>query len=56
VSPQDDLRRATEALLRHKLREIPVIDGQGQVVGLLDEADISRFYLQATTKPPAPTS
>jgi hypothetical protein len=32
------------------------MDAQGQVVGLLDEADISRFYLQATTKAPAPSS
>lgn len=52
VSPEDDLRSATETLLKHKLREIPVIDGQGQVVGLLDEADVSRYYLQATTRTP----
>jgi CIC family chloride channel protein len=51
VSPDDNLRTATETLLKHKLREIPVIDSAGQIVGLLDEADVSRFYLQATTKP-----
>ena len=45
-----DLRAAAEALLTHKLREIPVVDGAGQVVGHLDEADISRWYLGATTK------
>jgi CIC family chloride channel protein len=56
VGPDDDLRSATETLLRHKLREIPVIDGQGQVVGLLDEADVSRYYLQATTKAPPAAS
>jgi CIC family chloride channel protein len=56
VSPDDNLRTATETLLKHKLREIPVIDSAGQIVGLLDEADVSRFYLQATTKPPTPAS
>ena len=34
-------------MLANKLREIQVIDADGQVVGLLDEADISRFYLKA---------
>lgn len=56
VSPDDNLRSATETLLKHKLREIPVIDGAGQIVGLLDEADVSRYYLQATTKAPPAAS
>jgi CIC family chloride channel protein len=57
VGPEDDLRSATQTLLANKLREIPVTDADGQIVGLLDEADISRFYLDATTKtpPPAPS-
>jgi CIC family chloride channel protein len=50
VRAEDDLRTAAQALLSHKLREIPVMDASGQVVGLLDEADISRYYLDATTK------
>jgi CIC family chloride channel protein len=54
VSPDDDLRTATQTLLANKLREIPVTDAAGQIVGLLDEADISRFYLDATTKTPPP--
>jgi CIC family chloride channel protein len=54
VGPEDDLRTATQTLLAHKLREIPVTDAAGQIVGLLDEADISRFYLDATTKTPPP--
>jgi CBS domain-containing protein len=45
-------------MLNNKLREIPVLDADGQVVGLLDEADISRFYLKAgddqQVKPAAP--
>ena len=55
VGPDDDLRSATQTLLANKLREIPVTDAAGQIVGLLDEADISRFYLDATTKTPPPT-
>jgi CIC family chloride channel protein len=57
VGVDDDLRSAAETLLNHKLREIPVTDASGQVVGLLDEADISRYYLNATTtraKTPVP--
>src|SRR5439155_20237754 len=41
-----DLRTAAETMLANKLREIQVVDATGQVVGLLDEADISRFYLK----------
>jgi Mg/Co/Ni transporter MgtE len=57
VRAEDDLRTAALALLQHKLREIPVVDEAGQMIGLLDEADISRWYLDATTKtpPPVPT-
>jgi len=54
VRAQDSLRTAAQLLLRHKLREIPVVDGAGQIVGMLDEADISRFYLDATTRTPPP--
>ena len=46
-----DLRAAAETMLANKLREIQVVDGGGQVVGLLDEADISRFYLKAADEP-----
>jgi Mg/Co/Ni transporter MgtE len=54
VRVDDDLRKAAEVLLAHKLREIPVIDAAGQVVGMLDEAEISRYYLEATTKDDGP--
>jgi hypothetical protein len=42
-----DLRTAAETMLANKLREIQVTDAAGQVIGLLDEADISRCYLDA---------
>jgi CIC family chloride channel protein len=50
VRPDHDLRAAAEVLLTHRVREIPVVDDQGRVVGYLDEADISRWYLEATTR------
>ena len=47
-----DLRTAAETMLNNKLREIQVTDAAGNVVGLLDEADISRFYLDSGDQPP----
>jgi CBS domain-containing protein len=51
-----DLRTAAETMLTNKLREIQVVDSSGQVVGLLDEADISRFYLKAADATPMSSS
>jgi chloride channel protein, CIC family len=47
VAVDSDLRTAAETMLANKLREIQVTDAAGQVIGLLDEADISRCYLDA---------
>jgi CIC family chloride channel protein len=54
VSPTDNLRSATQTLLANKLRRIPVTDTDGRVVGMLDEADVSRYYLEATGRTPPP--
>ncbi|HEY4187220.1 MAG TPA: chloride channel protein [Polyangia bacterium] len=53
VRSDADLRTAAETMLSNKLREIQVTDAEGHVVGLLDEADISRFYLDAANRPTA---
>jgi CIC family chloride channel protein len=50
LSPDDDLRTAVESMQSNTLHEIPVIDAAGRIVGLLDEADISRAYLVTTAK------
>ncbi len=47
VRVDSDLRTAAETMLANKLREIQVTDAEGKVIGLLDEADISRCYLDA---------
>jgi CIC family chloride channel protein len=43
VSPRDDLHTALERFLGSGLHELPVVD-EGKVVGLLDEAHITRAY------------
>ncbi len=45
LAPGDDLRQATEQMIRSGLRELPVVDEHGSVVGFLDEADIARSYM-----------
>jgi CIC family chloride channel protein len=54
VRVDSDLRTAAELLLANKLREIQVVDATGQVVGLLDEAEISRCYLKAADQASRP--
>lgn len=54
VSPTDNLRSATQTLLANKLRRVPVTDPDGRIVGMLDEADVSRYYLEATGRTPPP--
>lgn len=48
VRDTDDLHDALELMVTHGVREIPVVDERGQILGFLDEADITRVYLQAT--------
>jgi CIC family chloride channel protein len=55
VTVDEDLRRATSLMLREGLRELPVVDATGRVIGFIDEAETARAYLDATTtdEPPA---
>jgi CIC family chloride channel protein len=48
VKDTDDLQRALDAILAHGVRELVVTDQDGRIVGLLDEADITRVYQNAT--------
>jgi CIC family chloride channel protein len=50
VRMEDDLRVATELMVSHGLRELPVLDRSGRVLGLLDEADIAEVYLRASAR------
>jgi CBS domain-containing protein len=40
VSPDDDARKAIEILARQDLAAIPVVDGDGKVVGIVSESDL----------------
>lgn len=44
VSADDDLHLAVERLLESGLREVPVLNAEGHVTGLLDEAHVTRAY------------
>ena len=47
LSIDSDLRAAFELMRSSKLRELPVVDGGGTIVGFIDESTIARAYLRA---------
>lgn len=49
VRMHDDMRTVFELMRAEGLREIPVVDDEGCVLGLVDEADIAQVYLHATS-------
>jgi len=51
VRASDNLHATIELMLRHEVRELPVIDDHGKILGFIDEADITRAYLAAITPP-----
>ena len=38
--PSDPLRKVIETICRHMVSSVPVVDGKGQLVGLISERDI----------------
>jgi CIC family chloride channel protein len=48
VRAEDDLRTAFELMRTEALREVPVLDAVGVVVGFIDEASIVEAFLRAT--------
>jgi CIC family chloride channel protein len=50
LRPQDDLRVALQTMVSTGLRELPVIDEQGRILGLLDEAAIAHAYVGAQSR------
>jgi chloride channel protein, CIC family len=45
IALESDLRSAAQLMLARDLRSLPVVDGTGAIVGLLDEHDISAVAL-----------
>jgi CBS domain-containing protein len=39
--PEDDLQMALDAMERYQVRRIPVVDGDGQLVGIIALADVA---------------
>lgn len=50
VRPDDDLRKATECLVANGLREVPVVDADGAVIGFLDETEVAKLHLSAADR------
>jgi CIC family chloride channel protein len=50
VHVDDDLRVATELLVANGLRELPVVDGAGAVIGFVDEREIAKIYVDAAAR------
>ncbi|AGP40403.1 hypothetical protein SCE1572_41415 [Sorangium cellulosum So0157-2] len=50
VSETADLHRALQVLLELRVRELLVTDGDGKIVGILDESDVTRAYHDATAQ------
>jgi CIC family chloride channel protein len=49
VPSTESLHAAIDLMLNHQLRELPVVDEAGKIVGFLDEADVTRAYMAAIT-------
>jgi CBS domain-containing protein len=39
-SPQDDFQNAMDLMSKHRVRRIPVVDGQGRLCGIIAQADL----------------
>jgi CBS domain-containing protein len=47
--PEDDLQTAVEAMEKHQVRRIPIIDSEGKLVGIIAQADIATRSEQPET-------
>ena len=42
--PEDDLQKAVDAMSKHQLRRIPVVDKDGKVLGIVAQADVAMHF------------
>jgi CBS domain-containing protein len=54
VRPQDNLQAALEAMVANGIREIPVTDDAGNLVGWLEDRAIASAYLKQRSKSAEP--
>lgn len=50
VQGSDDLRTTGERMLSSGLRELPIVSGEGLVIGLVTESALASVYLQGATR------
>jgi CIC family chloride channel protein len=53
VAPEADLQRAAELMLSSGLKQLPIEDANGVLLGFLEEGDVARAYVRAMTGPRA---
>ncbi len=46
LAVDSSMSRALDLMISSGLRELPVVDGDGRVLGLIDEADITREFMR----------
>jgi len=51
LHPNENLRVAFETMLAEGVRELPVTDEQGRVIGFVDETSIAHAYMAVRNKP-----
>ncbi|MEN9577648.1 MAG: hypothetical protein RJA70_657 [Pseudomonadota bacterium] len=46
LGPKDTLRRAAQLLLEESFHSLPVVDGEGELVGILTTRDLLRYMIE----------
>jgi CBS domain-containing protein len=50
VSPEDSVRSAVRLMIEHRVSSVPVVDGEGRVVGALNEGDLMKVFYEPQTE------
>lgn len=48
VTPEDTVEHAAQLMLEHTISGLPVVDGQGELVGIITQSDIFRAFMHIT--------
>ncbi len=40
--PDDDVRKAIDAMIKHQVRRIPIVDENNRILGIISQADLAR--------------
>lgn len=54
VSPDTEIWRAFEIMLKLGVRRLPVVDGDGKLIGMVTEKDLTRWVLRVFYEPSLP--